>query len=90
MADLSQFLIVFNNDRGALHHDVTVFADPSPTARGEPERALPFLQRAVGMAPQDALAAENLRICREALREEHPWSAVPHPRAYAAAPNTRR
>jgi len=39
--------------------------------RGEPERALPFLQRAVEMAPQDALAAENLRICREAF-EEHP------------------
>jgi tetratricopeptide (TPR) repeat protein len=39
--------------------------------RGEPDRALPFLQRAVELDPQDALAAENLRICREAL-EEHP------------------
>lgn len=38
--------------------------------RGEPDRALPFLQRAVALAPQDALAAENLRICREAL-EDH-------------------
>jgi tetratricopeptide (TPR) repeat protein len=38
--------------------------------RGEPDRALPFLQRAVELDPQDALAAENLRICREAL-EEH-------------------
>ncbi len=35
--------------------------------RGEPDRALPFLQRAVELDPQDALAAENLRICREAL-----------------------
>jgi Tfp pilus assembly protein PilF len=39
--------------------------------RGEPERALPFLQRAVELDPQDALAAENLRICREAI-DEHP------------------
>ncbi len=39
--------------------------------RGEPERALPFLQRAVELDPQDALAAENLRICREAI-EQHP------------------
>ncbi len=38
--------------------------------RGEPARALPFLQRAVELDPQDALAAENLRICREAF-EEH-------------------
>ncbi len=38
--------------------------------RGEPDRALPFLQRAVELDPQDALAAENLRICREAF-EEH-------------------
>ncbi len=38
--------------------------------RGEPDRALPFLQRAVELDPQDTLAAENLRICREA-REEH-------------------
>jgi len=38
--------------------------------RGEPDRALPFLLRAVELDPQDALAAENLRICRERL-EEH-------------------
>ena len=38
--------------------------------RGEPERALPFLQRAVELDPQDALAAENLRICREAFEEQ--------------------
>jgi tetratricopeptide (TPR) repeat protein len=38
--------------------------------RGEPERAWPFLQRAVELDPQDALAAENLRICREALDED--------------------
>ena len=38
--------------------------------RGEPDRALPFLQRAVELDPQDALAAaQNLRICREALEE---------------------
>jgi len=29
MSELSQFLIVFNHDRGALHQDVTVFADPA-------------------------------------------------------------
>ena len=34
--------------------------------RGQPDRALPFLQRAVEMDPQDELAAENLRICRGA------------------------
>jgi predicted metal-dependent HD superfamily phosphohydrolase len=28
MAELSQFLIVFNHDRGALHQDVTVLVDP--------------------------------------------------------------
>jgi len=28
MAELSQFLIVFDHNRGALHQDVTVFADP--------------------------------------------------------------
>ena len=37
---------------------------------GEPDRALPFLQRALELDPQDALAAENLRICREALEEQ--------------------
>lgn len=35
--------------------------------RGELDRALPFLQRAVELDPQDPLAAENLRICRETL-----------------------
>ncbi len=29
MTALSQFLIVFDHDRGALHQDVTVFADPA-------------------------------------------------------------
>lgn len=29
MAELSQFLIVFDHDHGALHQDVTVFADPA-------------------------------------------------------------
>jgi len=38
--------------------------------RGEPDRALPFLQRAVELDPQDGLAAENLRICCEALEEQ--------------------
>ncbi len=37
--------------------------------RGELHRALPFLQRAVELDPQDALAAENLRICRAALEK---------------------
>jgi len=37
--------------------------------RGEPDRALPFLLRAVELDPQDALAAENLRICRETFGE---------------------
>lgn len=37
--------------------------------RGEPDRALPLLLRAVEMDPQDELAAENLRICREACEE---------------------
>lgn len=38
--------------------------------RGEPGRALPFLQRAVELDPEDALAAENLRICCEAFEEQ--------------------
>ena len=29
MSELSQFLIVFDHGRGALHQDVTVFADPA-------------------------------------------------------------
>jgi predicted metal-dependent HD superfamily phosphohydrolase len=29
MSELSQFLIVFDHDRGALYQDVTVFADPA-------------------------------------------------------------
>ncbi len=37
--------------------------------RGEPDRALPFLQCAVELDPEDALAAENLRICREAFKQ---------------------
>ncbi|MGH3443644.1 MAG: tetratricopeptide repeat protein [Nitriliruptorales bacterium] len=35
-----------------------------------PEQALPYLQRAVAMDPSDPLAAENLRICREALHQQ--------------------
>jgi tetratricopeptide (TPR) repeat protein len=46
------------NDLGWTHYE-----------RGEPDRALPFLQRAVELDPQDELAAENLRICLEALDE---------------------
>lgn len=46
------------NDLGWTHYE-----------RGEPDRALPFLQRAVEMDPRDALTAENLRICLEALDE---------------------
>lgn len=38
--------------------------------RGELDRALSHLQRAVEMDPEDALAEENLRICREALDEQ--------------------
>lgn len=34
------------------------------------DRALPFLERAVELDPQDELAAENLRICRTALDEQ--------------------
>ena len=33
MTELSQFLIVFNHDRGALHQDVTVFADAAEALR---------------------------------------------------------
>jgi len=33
MAELSQFLIVFNHDHGALHQDVTIFADPAEALR---------------------------------------------------------
>lgn len=29
MSELSQFLIVFDHGHGALHQDVTVFADPT-------------------------------------------------------------
>ncbi len=29
MTELSQFLIVFDHDQGALHQDVTVVADPA-------------------------------------------------------------
>jgi hypothetical protein len=29
MAELSQFLIVFDHDRGALRQDVTIFVDPA-------------------------------------------------------------
>lgn len=38
---------------------------------GQLDRALPFLERAVELDPQDELAAENLWICQVALRE-HP------------------
>jgi len=33
MAELSQFLIVFNHERGELHQDVTVFADAAEALR---------------------------------------------------------
>ena len=38
--------------------------------RGELDRALSYLQRAVELDPEDPLAEENLRICREALDEQ--------------------
>lgn len=36
---------------------------------GDPEGALPLLEQAVAMEPNDALAAENLRFCRQTLHE---------------------
>ena len=33
MTELSQFLIVFNHQRGALHHDVAVFVDSAEALR---------------------------------------------------------
>jgi len=33
ITELSQFLIVFNHERGALHQDVTVFVDPAEALR---------------------------------------------------------
>jgi predicted metal-dependent HD superfamily phosphohydrolase len=33
MTELSQFLIVFNHEQGALHQDITVFDDPAEALR---------------------------------------------------------
>ena len=33
MTELSQFLIVFNHEQGAMHQEVTVFTDPTEALR---------------------------------------------------------
>jgi hypothetical protein len=45
MTELSQFLIVFNHERGALHQDVTVFADPAEALRAYDAAERHFAQR---------------------------------------------
>ncbi len=46
MTELSQFLIVFDHDRGALHQDVTVFADPAEALHVYDAAERPFAEQA--------------------------------------------